>query len=98
MIIKPCGWCDKEFETKTVIQIYCSIECRTEATKIKVSERYSFIRSKKRQYKPRLCAGGCKTKLNIYNDSGFCNICLYNKKKLGSVLKELKGYFDYEEK
>ncbi|MFZ9242571.1 MAG: hypothetical protein ACO295_05105 [Sediminibacterium sp.] len=98
MITGHCSWCENDFVATSKNQIYCSVDCRTEATKVKVVERYSRLKSKKRQNKVRLCAGGCGTQLNIYNDIGFCDICSYNKRKLNSFLKEIKEYFDYEEK
>ena len=91
-----CTWCDKEFEKKSTKQIYCSIECRHEASKEKILERYHIEKRKKRKGKIRMCAGGCGTALSMYNDSGICDNCIVNKKKINSFIKELKGYFDYE--
>ena len=91
-----CAWCDKEFEKKSSKQIYCSIECRQEASKEKILERYHIEKRKKRKGKLRLCAGGCGVSLSIYNDTGMCDFCLINKKRITVFLKELKEYFDYE--
>jgi hypothetical protein len=93
-----CNWCENDFVSTSKNQIYCSVVCRTEATKVKVIERYTRLKSQKRKNKIRLCSGGCGTKLNIYNDIGFCDICLHSKKKVSLFLKDLKEYFDYEEK
>ena len=38
-----CVWCDKEFNKKSQKQIYCSIECRHQASKEKILERYIDI-------------------------------------------------------
>ena len=96
-MIKHCEWCDNSFDTKSKNQIYCSIECRTEATKQKVVQRYKITKAKDRVGKDRRCAGGCNTLLSIYNDNGFCDTCLTNNKKLDKTLKEIKGLFEYEQ-
>ena len=95
---KVCQWCDDQFETVSKNQIYCSPPCRAESTKKKIVERYQISKFKSRQGKERRCAGGCDTLISIYNDAGFCNICLVNEKKVDKLVKDLKGYFDYEEK
>lgn len=97
-MIKHCQWCDNSFDTKSKNQIYCSIECRTIATKEKVLQRYKITKSKERVGKDRLCAGGCNTKLSIYNDNQFCDPCLINNKKLDRFLKDMKDYFKYDKK
>jgi len=91
-----CTWCDKEFEKNSSKQIYCSVECRQEASKEKILERYHVEKRKKRKGKVRLCAGGCGTSLSMYNDSGMCDVCTVNKKRINGFVKELKEYFDYE--
>jgi len=91
-----CVWCDKEFVKNSTKQIYCSTECRQEASKEKILERYHVEKRKKRQGKRRLCAGGCGTHLSIYNDSGICDNCEVNNKRMNNFMKELRGYFDYE--
>jgi hypothetical protein len=91
-----CSWCDKEYEKKTGKQIYCGIECRSEASKEKIIERYHVEKRKKRRGKIRMCAGGCGTPLSIYNDDTMCDQCEINKKRINTFAKELKDYFDYE--
>lgn len=91
-----CSWCDKEFTKNSTKQIYCSTECRQEASKEKILERYHIEKRKKRQGKKRLCSGGCGTQLSIYNDSGICDTCQVNNKRMNNFIKELRGYFDYE--
>ena len=91
-----CVWCDKEFDKKSQKQIYCSTECRHQASKEKILERYHIEKRKKRKSRTRLCAGGCNTPLSVYNDSGLCSKCIVNKKRLNNFVKELKDYFDYE--
>lgn len=93
-----CVWCDKDFEPASPKQIYCSAECRQEASKEKIIERYHIEKRKKRLAKKRICAGGCGTCLSIYNDSGMCDNCLTNKRKMKNFIREIKDYFDYEEK
>ena len=95
-MIKHCEWCDNSFDTNSKNQIYCSSECRIIATKQKVIQRYKITKSKERIGKERLCAGGCGTKLSIYNDNQFCDQCLINNKKLDRFLKEIKDFFEYD--
>jgi len=97
-MIKHCEWCDNSFETESKKQIYCGADCRTLATKKKIVQRYKITKAKERIGKDRRCAGGCGSLLSIYNDNGFCDQCLVNKKKVDKTLKEIKDYFDYEQK
>ena len=96
--MKLCEKCDNNFEPKVSYQIYCGDICREEATKIKIAERYQITRRQRRIGKKRLCISGCKEQLSIYNDSGFCSNCNINKKEVDKMLKQLKGFFDYEQK
>lgn len=95
--MKTCEWCAQKFEAKVTYQIYCSVDCRESATKEKISERYQVTRIKNRSGKNRKCSGGCGTQISIYNNNGFCNLCMVNKKKVDQMLKELKGLFEYEQ-
>jgi uncharacterized protein YmfQ (DUF2313 family) len=78
-------------------QIYCSKVCRDIATKEKIVERYNVTKRQKRKGKKRLCLGGCAQELSIYNDSGFCSNCNVSEKAVAKMLKELKGYIEYEQ-
>lgn len=97
--MKLCNWCDNTFNPSVTYQIYCSIECREEATKEKVLERQKILRRKKNFGKKRFCVGGCGTILSPYNDSGFCANCNINPKHVEKALKELKrlGFIEYEQ-
>lgn len=95
--MKSCSRCDTKFKPKVSYQIYCSDECRSDATKEKIAERYKITRRQKRKGKKRLCLSGCGQELSIYNDAGFCANCNINKKRVDKMIKELKGYFDYEQ-
>ena len=95
--MKLCERCETQFTPKVSYQIYCGDICREEATKIKIAERYQITRRQRRIGKKRLCIGGCKEQLSIYNDSGFCTNCNINKKEVDKMLKQLKGFFDYEQ-
>lgn len=95
--MKVCAWCANEFDPSVSYQIYCSPSCRESATKEKINERYQINRVKKRSKKTRKCSGGCGTIISIYNENGFCAICMTNKRKVDKTLKELKGLFDYEQ-
>jgi len=96
--VKLCNRCDNQFNPVVSYQIYCSSDCRDAATKEKIAERYQITRRQKRKGKSRPCLGGCGTSLSIYNDDGFCANCNVSKKAVDKMLKELKGFFDYEQK
>ena len=95
--MKLCERCDTPFKPKVSYQIYCSNSCREEATKAKIAERYQITRRQKRKGKKRLCLGGCGEQLSIYNDAGFCSNCNVNKKEVDKMLKQIKGFIDYEQ-
>lgn len=60
-------------------------------------QRYKVSKASSRVGKNRKCAGGCGTYISIYNDVGFCNVCMVSKRKLDQALKEIKDFFDYEQ-
>ena len=95
--MRLCEICETSFEPKVSYQIYCGNSCREQATKAKIAERYQITRRQRRIGKKRLCLGGCKEQLSIYNDSGFCSNCNVNKKEVDKMLKQIKGFFDYEQ-
>jgi len=95
--LKLCNRCDNYFSPKVSYQIYCSEICREESTREKIAERYLVSRRQKRIGKNRRCLGGCNTSLSIYNDSGFCANCNVSEKQVAKMLKELKGYIEYEQ-
>ena len=95
--MKLCNKCDVYFMPKVSYQVYCTELCREEATKEKIAERYQLTRRQKRKGKEKKCLGGCDTKLSIYNDSGFCSNCNVSKKAVDKMLKELKGFIEYEQ-
>jgi hypothetical protein len=95
--LKLCNRCDNYFSPKVSYQIYCSETCREESTREKIAERYLISRRQKRIGKNRRCLGGCNTSLSIYNDSGFCANCNVSKRTVDKMLKELKGYIEYEQ-
>lgn len=93
-----CTWCDDEFIPSSSKQIYCSPECRQQASKEKIVERNKAEKIKNRIGKEKRCAGGCNTIISIYNDEGICENCIEHKRKMNSFMKELKKYFDYSTK
>lgn len=95
--MKKCERCDIQFKPRVSYQIYCGDDCRKIATKIKIEERYQINRRQKRKGKKRFCLGGCGEKLSIYNDHGFCSNCNVNKKEVDKMLKQIKGFIDYEQ-
>lgn len=95
--MKLCSRCDTYFLPRVSYQVYCSELCREEATRDKIAERYQATRRQKRIGKVRKCLGGCDTSLSIYNDSGFCANCNVSAKQVAKMLKELKGFIEYEQ-
>ena len=95
--MKLCNRCDTYFKPRVSYQIYCSDICREESTKEKIAERYLATRRQKRYGKKRNCLGGCGMSLSIYNDSGFCANCNVSEKAVNKMIKELKGFIDYEQ-
>ena len=65
-------------------------ECMNEGTN-------ELTKRQKRLVKIRKCIGGCGVQLSIYNDSGFCSNCNVSEKAVLKMLKEVKGFFDYEQ-
>ena len=94
---KFCKLCDEQFQTNNKNQIYCSPDCRSTATKEKIMQRYKVSKVRSRASKSRKCAGGCGIEISIYNDVGICNNCMMSKRKLDQTLKDIKGFFDYEQ-
>lgn len=90
---KHCEWCDHQFETKISYQIYCSVECRNEATKEKIAARYIITRRTKRNGKERLCKS-CGKSLSIYNDDQICQACVVNPSDVAKALREIKSIID----
>ena len=88
--MKHCQWCDSEFFSDISYQIYCSPECREQATKEKIAARYVMSRRKKRVGKNRRCLN-CNEELSIYNDEPLCRNCDVNPKDVGKAIKEIKG-------
>jgi hypothetical protein len=88
--MKNCQWCNQPFQTKVSYQIYCSPECREEATKEKIASRYAITRRQKRHGKVRLCKS-CNGKLSVYNDDQLCDKCIINPQEVTKALKEIKG-------
>jgi len=95
--VKLCSRCDNNFTPKVSYQIYCSESCRDEAPKEKIAERYQVMRRQKRIGKIRKCLGGCGIDLSIYNDVGFCSNCNISAKQVAKMIKELKGFIEYEQ-
>jgi hypothetical protein len=95
--MKYCSWCSDEFLPAVTYQIYCSSECRELSTKEKIAKKYQISRRKKKNKNKKKCSGGCETIISIYNETGFCSVCMTNKKKVEKLLKEIKGYIEYEQ-
>ena len=88
--MKHCQWCNNSFTTKVTYQIYCSADCREEATKEKIADRYALTRRQKRIGKVRTCKS-CDARLSMYNDDQLCDKCIVNPNDVIKALKEIKG-------
>jgi hypothetical protein len=96
--LKQCSWCSNYFTANVTHQIYCSPECREEATKEKIVERHKEVRRRKRNSKVRMCAGKCNTKLSAYNDHTLCNSCYINQKEVNKKMREIRVFMhDYQD-
>lgn len=95
--MKLCKWCDTYFSPKVSYQIYCSTDCRNEATKEKIVERHKILRRQKRKDKTRYCNGGCGTVLSVYNDDKYCDHCLIDFKLVDKKIKEIKNMMGKDE-
>jgi len=96
-MMKACQWCLESFHAKVDYQIYCGVLCREAATKEKVKERARVASIRRRYGKNRMCANNCGTKLNAYNDSKICAMCVVNDKLVGKALDNIKDFFDMED-
>ena len=88
--MKTCQWCDASFEPKVGYQIYCSTECREDATKEKIAQRYIIARRKKMMGKKRFCKS-CGSPLSAYNDDQICQTCVVDPTEVSKALREIKG-------
>lgn len=86
---KHCQWCDHSFEASVSYQIYCSVECREQATKEKIAERYMQTRVYRRVGKKRSCKS-CGSALSIFNDEAICSTCSVNPADVKKAIKEIK--------
>lgn len=91
--MKRCQWCDNTFETDISYKIYCSTECREEATKDKIAQKYAQKRRAKMMNKKRYCKT-CGARLSAYNDDNTCHACEVSPKEISKTLKELKDMAD----
>jgi hypothetical protein len=87
---KHCKRCGNSFVTGISYQIYCSAECREEATKEKISERYAIVKRKKRAKNLKTCRS-CPTKLSVYNEDSICSTCAIDPDIVSKTLRELRG-------
>ena len=88
--MKTCQWCDEPFEPKVGYQIYCSSECREEATKEKIAQRYLVSKRNRMMSKKRNCKS-CGSPLSAYNDDPICQACIVDPAEVSKALKEIKG-------
>lgn len=95
--MKACDWCNKQFKPSVSYQIYCSVDCRDEATKEKIAERHKILRIQNRHRKTRVCAGGCGSKLSVYNETNLCSKCSVNIKEVNLKIKEIKRLMNNED-
>jgi hypothetical protein len=87
--VKPCSFCDKQFNESVSYQVYCSSDCREFATKEKIAARYLQSKRLKRKGKTRLCKS-CSMPLSIYNDFAVCSSCSVNPDAVNKAIKNIK--------
>ncbi len=87
--MKPCNFCDKQFDESVSYQVYCSAHCRDLATKEKIAARYLQSKRAKRKGKTRLCKS-CSMPLSIYNDFAVCSSCSVNPDAVNKAIKKIK--------
>ena len=90
-----CSWCDAYFDKQHPQQIYCSVECRGEASKESAKQYARVAKYKARVGKKRLCKS-CKTPLSVYNDHPLCSVCEIKDDLVKRALKDIKRFIDYE--
>jgi hypothetical protein len=94
-MIKHCEWCDEKFTAKVKYQIYCSPDCRQEATKEKIAQRYIQERTKRRALISRFCKS-CGNLLSMYNEHQLCEQCNVNPSDVSKALKDIKKLINNE--
>lgn len=94
---KHCSWCDTQFKTSLSYQIYCSADCREQATKEKIAQKYLKDKIKKRIGKVRLCKT-CNKQLSIYTEETICQACEVNPDEVRDALKEIRGIINGKNK
>lgn len=87
---KHCNWCDNSFEPNVPYQVYCSAECRSEATKEKIAERYNKNRRSSEKHKQRKCKS-CGSSLSVYNEDTLCANCHVDPTDVAKALREIRG-------
>ena len=96
--MKLCSWCGNSFHPTVSYQIYCSVDCRTLATKEKIIERHRVLRIQKRKGKVRFCSNKCGNTLSMYNDETLCSTCEVNMRLVDKKMKEVRLLMhDYED-
>ena len=88
--MKNCQWCDASFKPRVSYQIYCSDECREQATKEKIAQRYAMTRRNRMIGKPRKCKG-CGKPLSVYNNDPLCSLCTVDPTEVSKTLREIRG-------
>ena len=83
--MKFCSWCLNSFDSENNRQIYCSVDCRVQATK----ERQAEIRRKNRKQK-RCATKGCSGKVSAHIDSVYCRSCYLSDSVIELDLKMIK--------
>lgn len=91
-----CAWCDTSFTKQHTQQIYCSVECRTEASKESARRYAKIAKYKARVGKTRLCKS-CQTPLSVYNNHQMCSLCEIKDDLVRKALGNIKDFIDYEQ-
>lgn len=82
--MKLCPWCLSSFHSDSNRQVYCSVDCRTQATK----DRKVDIRRKDK--KKRCATKGCPNGVSAHIDSPYCRSCYLSDSVIELDLKMIR--------
>ena len=89
--MKYCLWCDERFQPVNN-QVYCSVECRTQATKHTAIQRRAHKRRTKRMKSKRKCVV-CGAHLSMYGQGNTCSNHT-SPTAVSSLLKDIRNRYE----
>lgn len=91
-----CAWCDSLFVKDHAQRIYCSVSCRTEASREATKAYAKRAKYRARVGKKRLCKE-CKRQLSVYNNGPVCSTCSVRVAMVKRALANMKEFTKHEE-